>query len=59
MKHQKAREILQDRIIYLTGQITLLKEDHSNLRISDSLTRSYNGDIKGLKEAQEILKNHE
>ena len=57
MKHELAIDTIQDKVIYLTGQIEMLKEYEYTDLSRDRVKKEWEKQIKELKEAQEILKN--
>lgn len=57
MKHQIAIEVLQDRIIYLTGQVVMTKQMELKDFFEESMIKTFTKEIDKLKESQEVLKN--
>lgn len=57
---EDAKAVLQDRIIYLTGQITLMQLEEGILQVTkQNILKVWANEIKELKAAQTILSNHE
>lgn len=57
---EDAIAVLQDRIIYLTGQITLIQLEHGMGAITrQKVIETWGKEIKGLKYAQTVLKNYQ
>ena len=53
-----AIEVIQDRIIYLTGQIVLIELDNSNSATVVQTIEKWKKEIKQLREAQKILEQN-
>lgn len=53
-----AIETLQDRIIYLTGQIVMIEKERLTELQKESLIKKWNKEIEELKKAQNILICH-
>ena len=54
---ETAIETLQDRIIYLTGQIVLTSTEDINEHAKKAVINNWKKQIEELKEAQSILSN--
>ena len=54
---ETAIEILQDRIIYLTGQIVLTENEDITELAKKVVIKTWKEEIEKLKEAQSILSN--
>jgi hypothetical protein len=54
---ETAIEILQDRIIYLTGQIVLIKKEDIEEIYKKIVIKGWEKEIEELKKAQSILSN--
>ena len=54
---ETAIEALQDRIIYLTGQIVLTEKEDITELAKKVVIKSWREEIEKLKEAQSILSN--
>ena len=52
-------EVLQDRVIYLIGQLTLLEKENFNDVTKKIIIKGWNKEIKELKKAQSILSNYD
>jgi len=53
-----AIEVIQDRIIYLTGQIVLIELDNSNSATVVQTIEKWKKEIEQLREAQKILEQN-